>query len=620
LREEETMTTPRKTSLALALAGVLLLSRIPASAQTEDAAKILNQANGGVMALIVYGADKAEVGKASAMAMAADILATSYHVISQAHDVVALTFKQKKISIDGIIGLDKAHDIALLKLKGKVQPLNVSVAGHESLAPGARLFALGSNESGQIVVSEGTLRRFIDIGPGEKIMELSLTAPDQFAGGPILDIGGQVVGMMVVLDRGVRIGLPIEVLQKISRSGKVAEFKTLAREDYFAQFEGASFAGRVAAASDELMGARLNLEKAVKLNPSFTEGYSLLAGVYDKQRDYSAAVEGYRKVTELDGSKAEPFYGLGSVLRRIQKYQEAVEAYEKAISLNINNKEIYFELGDTYEALQNWAKAAGAYEKYLALKPEVTWTGYLRLGICRTNLQQYDAAVAALLEAQKAQPKDLKVNKTLAEAYEKAGLHEKAEEVYNSLAAMDPANARSYYRQTMMMYDTAQKFDRAVVPAKKVVDLDPKNESNIYYLGLMYFKQQKYDEAIGAFRQCVAIKPDLSNAWFQIGSAYFQQKKYREAAEAYKKYTDLAPEDPNGWLSLGVSYMYLKNDEAALEPMRKCVELKPDNAAAQFNLGIIYVRLKDFLSARDVYKKLATLDPTLAEKLKKYLR
>ncbi len=613
------MTAFRKSFPALVTI-LLLVSATVFGRQTEDAAKILAQANSGTLSLVIYGADKTEVAKGSAMALAEDILATAYHVVSQAFDVQVLTSKGKKIKVDGIIGIDKAHDVALLKLKGKVQPLNVSVPGHETLAAGARLFALGSNESGQVSVAEGAFRQFVDIGPGEKVMDVSLTTPDQFSGGPVLDIGGQAVGMMIIIGRGLKVALPVDVLQKISRTGKVAEFKTWTREDYFGLFEGASFAGRVAAGLDEQLDARMYLEKAVKSNPAFKEGYRLLAAVYEKQRDYSDAIEAYRQITAQDGAGADAFFGLGNCLKRTTKYQEAAEAYEKAISLNIANKEVYFELGDTYEAIQNWAKAADAYERYLALKPEVTWTGFLRLGACRIQLKQYDAAIAAFLEAQKAQPKDLKVNTSLADAYDKAGQLEKAEETYNGLAAINPADAKSYYSMAIRMYDAAEKYDKGIGPAKKIVDLDPKNETNIYNLGLMYFKSQKFDEAIEAFKQCLAIKPDLSNAWFQIGSAYFQQKKYKDAIIAYKKYTSLAPDEASGWLSLGVSYMYAKDFEGALEPMKKCVDLRPENASAQFNLAIVYINLKDNLSAKEIYKKLLTLDPALAERLKKFLR
>lgn len=610
------MTGIRKKSLILTCS--IILASSWAFSQTEAANNILGQAGGGVMAIIAYGADKAEIMKGSALVLAEDVVVTAYHVVSQAFDAEGVNIKGKKFKIEGILGVDKAHDLVLLKLKGKAQPLPIGTI--DNLAEGARIFALGSNESGQIVISEGTLRRTVDIGAEGKVFEVSLSVPEQFRGGPILDVNGQLIGMLLVLERNLKVGLPIGTLVSVARTGKVAELKSWTKENYFETVEGNTFAGRAAAALDEQLTARIHLEKAIKLNPSYLAGQLLLADIYSKQRDYAAAVSAYQKATELDPSRADAFYGLGSVLRRQTKYKEATEAMEKAVALNIPNKEIHFDLGSAYEELQDFAKAAAAYEKYIGLAPAVTWNAYLRLGICRTKLGQFDAAIAALLEAQKAQLKDAKVNLSLAEAYEKAGQLENAEAVYNTLAEINPAEAKTYHRQSFRIYDTAGKYERAIAPAKKVIDLEPKNETNFYYLGLTYFKLQKYDEAIAAFEQGLAIKPDFAHAWFQTGSAYFNQKKFKEAAAAYKKYAEFSPEDPSGWLSIGVCYMQLKDHESALEPMKKSVELKPDNAVAQFNLAIIYINLKDNYSAKEIYNKLVTLDPALAEKLKKYLR
>lgn len=66
--------------------------------------------------------------------------------------------------------------------------------------------------------------------------------------------------------------------------------------------------------------------------------------------------------------------------------------------------------------------------------------------------------------------------------------------------------------------------------------------------------------------------------------------------------------------------MLQKKFSAALEPLQKAVELKPDNASAHYNLAITYLNLKDNYSAREVYNVLLTIDPDLAEKLKKLLR
>jgi tetratricopeptide (TPR) repeat protein len=302
------------------------------------------------------------------------------------------------------------------------------------------------------------------------------------------------------------------------------------------------------------------------------------------------------------------------------QFKDAAAALDKAASLGYAGKDLYFELGSAYEALQDYANAAAAYEKHIGLGPADAWSAYLQLGVCRTALQDYPGAIAALLEAQKAQSRDLKVKLALAEAYEKAGELENAEAVYEAMAKIDPPEARRYYGQVYKIYDQAKRYDRAIAPAKKIVELEPGNETNYYYLGLAYFNAEQYTEAIAAFEQGIGVKADFPHAWFQIGSSYINLKKYKEAADAYKKYTELAPEDPSGWLSIGVAYMQAKNFEAALEPLKKCVELKPDHAVAQFNLAIVYINLKDNFSAKEIYNKLLTLEPSYADRLKKYIR
>jgi tetratricopeptide (TPR) repeat protein len=604
----------------LALIAAIALTSSWAVAQTgEEANNILGQAGSSVLALVSYGADKAEILKGSALALGEDIVVTAYHVVSQAFDVEGLTIKGKKIKVEGLLGVDKAHDVALLKLKGKLQAL--PVGSLESLAAGARLFALGSNESGNVIVAEGTFRRLVDVGAAGKVLEVSMPASEQFRGGPLVDVNGQLVGMLIVGEKSaLRFGLPVSVLTGVPRTGGVTAFKSQKPENYFETVEGNNFAGRVALALDDQMMARTHLEKAVRINPSDVQGQLLLAEIYSRQRDYAEAVAAYRKVTQIDPQRADAFYGLGTILSKQTQYKDAAEALEKAAGLGYAGKEIQFDLGGAYEAVPDFAKAAAAYEKYITLGPPDAWKAQWRLGFCRTQLGEYDSAIASLLEAQKAQPMDLKVRDSLAEAYVKAGRLEDAEGVYIALAGLNPPEAKNYYRQAYQMYDGAGKFDKAVGPLKKIIELDPKNETNFYYLGMTYFKVPDYDQAVAAFQQALAVKPGFPHAWYQIGSSYFNAKKYKEAAEAYKKYSELAPQDAAGPLNVGVAYIQAKNYEAALEPLKKAVELKPDNGVALANLAIVYINLKDMYSAKEIYNKLLAIDPAMAEKIKKHIR
>ncbi len=610
------MTGTRKA--ALALIGSLMLVAPWAAAQTEEANAVLGSAGSGVLTIISYGADKAEILKGSAMALAEDVVLTAYHVVSQAYDVEGLNIKGKKVKIEGLLGVDKALDVALIKLKSKLQPLPLGTL--DSLAEGSRVFALGSNEQGTVVIAEGTFQKAVDVEGVGKVLEVSIPVPDQFRGGPLLDINGQLIGMLLVLERNLKFVLPIGAVAGVSRSGKATEFKAQTPTNFFETVEGNHFAAKVAEALNEPMTARMHLDKATKLDPNNIDATLKLGDIAFDQRDYSAAAAAYRKATQVAPTRPEGFYGLGSTLLKQTQYKDAAAALDKAASLGYAGKGLYFELGSAYEALQDYANAAAAYEKYIGLGPADAWNAYLQLGVCRTALQDYPAAVAALLEAQKAQPSELKVKLTLAEAYEKAGELENAEAVYGALAELNPPEAKRYYGQVYKIYDQAKRYDRAIAPAQKVTELEPGNETNFYYLGLAYFNAQQYEEAVAAFEKGIAVKPDFPHAWFQIGSSYINLKKYKEAAETYKKYAELVPDDPSGWLSIGVAYMQGKNFEAALEPLKKCVEIKPDNAVAQFNLAIVYINLKDNFSAKEIFNKLQTLDPSLADRLRKYIR
>jgi tetratricopeptide (TPR) repeat protein len=610
------MTVSRKAGFLLLAA--LVLAPSWAAAQTEEMNTLLGQAGQSVLALVSYGADKAEILKGTGLALAEDVIVTNYHVISQAADVEGLNIKGKKVKIEGLIGLDKAHDLALLKLKGKLTALPVGPV--EGLAAGAKLFALGSNEAGQIIIAEGTFRRSLDLGPAGKIFEIALPSPEQFRGGPIVNGDGQLVGMLFVGERNLRFGVPVGSLASVPKSGKVTEFKAQTKENYFETVEGNYFAGRAALGLDEQMTARVHLEKVVTINPADLQGLLLLADIYSRQRDYAEAAAAYRKITGIDPTRADAFYGLGAILYKQTQYKDAAAALEKAAELGYTGKEVYFDLGGAYEAVPDFPKAAAAYEKYIASAPADAWTAYLRLGVCRTKTEEYDAAIKALLEAQKAQPRDAKVGEALAEAYAKAGRLTEAEAVYTAMAGFNPQEAKSYHTRAYQMYDAAGKYDLAAGPLKRIIELDPNNETNYYYLGLAYFKAQQYDAAVTAFEKAAAIKPDFEHAWYQVGSSYFSAKKYKEAAGAYKKYAALKPDDPSGWLNIGVAYNQAKDYEAALEPLKKCVELKPDNAVALANLAIVYINLKDNYSAKEIYNKLVTLDPAMAEKLKKYIK
>ena len=104
------------------------------------------------------------------------------------------------------------------------------------------------------------------------------------------------------------------------------------------------------------------------------------------------------------------------------------------------------------------------------------------------------------------------------------------------------------------------------------------------------------------------------------GFSLYSLKQYRNAIKAYTNTVELFPENADALMFLGMSHMQLKSWDKAVESLRKSMELRPESGNAYYNLAICYLNLKDNYSARDIYNKLQSVDPGLAQKLKKYIK
>ncbi len=604
--------------LTVVCALAVLSPALAAQTQTQDAAKILAQTSAGVGALTVYGENKQELARGSVLSLGEGVVVAPYHLLSRGVEAEVANAKGKKIKVEGFVTVEKGIDVAVLRLKGKLDPL--LVGSIQNLPEGGRIFAVGADDISQITVSEGTARRPLSL-PGQRVIrEVSLSATPGFNGAPVFDLSGAMVGMLVFMDRGARFLLPADLFSGLAKAGKVTDLKSWPKEDYFDTLDGAWLAGSVGAAMDDAALARTALEKVVRLDPARVEAQELLAATLLKSRDYPGAVDAYRKVIASDPNKAGAQYGLGQVLMRMGRHAEAVPALQKAIELGIPAKEAPLELATALEESKDFAKASDAYVKYLAGKPENPASAWLRLGLCRTELGQFPEAIAALQEALKLQPQDIKTNLSMAETYEKAGQLEQAEASYDALVKINPQDSKTYYSRALMMYDAKGRYDKALAVAKKVMDVNPQDTMALYNVGVLQHKVQAYGDAVVTLKKVLDANPNNVNAWYYYGFSYYNQKKYPEAIQAFTKYTSLSPEDAKGWLLIGVSHMFLKDYEAALSPLQKCVELNPNDSSAQFNLGVAYVYLRDNYSAREVLKKLQGIDSALAERLRKIIR
>jgi len=603
-----------KTLFFAFLSLILIVPGMSQGAQSAPGAKLLAENGNAVISLVVFDKDKKEIGRGSAVVLSETVAVTSFHLVCKAAEVTGLNALKKKVDIEGLLAVDKNLDLALLQIDGKVKILTPGPA----LATAQSVIAMGANESGEMAVGEGTLRKLYEIRPDVKVADTTLTVADTFDGGAILNEAGNLLGLLNVFERRLKFVVPASALAAM-KPGPLVKFKSWTPEAYMDSVEAGWLSGRLLMWMDENYAAVRGLDKVVKSQPNNLEAWKYLASVYEKQRDYAKALESYQKISSLEPNNAAAFAGIGMIQARTSKFAEAIPNLEKSLQLDASQVTVYRSLGEAYEGLHEFAKAGDAYDKYLASNPPDRAQIYRTLGNNRRDAEQFAAAAAAYAEYIKLNPDDAYQYFLMSQMLEKAGKYEEAEAAYikTGEVAKEPGK---YFQSILAMYDTAKMTDKAIEACRKIIAQNPKNEQAHYQMGNQYAKLNKNAEAVEAFKKAVEIKPDFDYAWFQLGVTYYQMKNYSQAITAFQKNVAIAPDQFYGWLYMGMCQLTLKQYKASVESLKKAVDLKPDNTDALFNLGVAYVNLRDKPNALDIVKKLEPLSQERAVKLRSYIK
>ena len=63
---------------------------------------------------------------------------------------------------------------------------------------------------------------------------------------------------------------------------------------------------------------------------------------------------------------------------------------------------------------------------------------------------------------------------------------------------------------------------------KKILQIDPKDETLWFGLGKAYMSDKNWDEAIPALEQCIQVKPNYSAAYFALAQSLEQEKNFEK--------------------------------------------------------------------------------------------
>ncbi len=110
-------------------------------------------------------------------------------------------------------------------------------------------------------------------------------------------------------------------------------------------------------------------KKVLELDPAYVEAYNNLGIIYQMIGDVDRASEAYRKSTEINPRYERGYNNLGILFLLQGRYDEALDAFQKALAINPNAVESHINLGILSKKRGEWDKAIASYQSALAIDP-----------------------------------------------------------------------------------------------------------------------------------------------------------------------------------------------------------------------------------------------------------
>ncbi|MGH7362437.1 MAG: S1C family serine protease [Candidatus Methylomirabilales bacterium] len=152
-----------------------------------------------------------------------DIVATNFHVIEGAAKGYAKVVGQKaKYDIAGVVGLDRQHDLALLKLTGARAP-SLPLGDSRQVAVGDDVYAIGNPRGLEGTFSQGIVSAIRQLR-SDTLLQITAPVSPGSSGGPVLNSQGKAIGVAVATfkdGQNLNFAVPIHYLTALLSQRRV---------------------------------------------------------------------------------------------------------------------------------------------------------------------------------------------------------------------------------------------------------------------------------------------------------------------------------------------------------------------------------------------------------------
>ena len=294
----------------------------------------------------------------------------------------------------------------------------------------------------------------------------------------------------------------------------------------------------------------------------------------------------YQRALKLKPSWDEGWWNLGSIAYDLDRYSECAPAFRKLAALKPDSAPAWTMAGLCEFKLRRYDAALDSLGHVSALKfqepPELAHAARLHLALVLTRTGNFERAITVLTELTRAQ----KSSPEIVVAAGIAGLRQPWIPTEVPEASRERVFALGDAMASAMEFDfkeATRKFDLAVQQFPR--------DANVHFRYGAFLNAQDADRGIDEIRKALELAPDHVPALVGLTVIYLKREDLDHALEYGRMAIKAGPADFSTHIALGRVLLAKENPSAAAAELEAAVKLAPASSDAHFSLASAYGRL-----------------------------
>ena len=334
--------------------------------------------------------------------------------------------------------------------------------------------------------------------------------------------------------------------------------------------------GRVADAESEL-------KSVLRDDPRDLSALSLLAVIFDSQRNYSEAEEFYRRALQIAPSSTALLNNLGNHYLATGNLKKAEESFRRVVAIDPHHVNANLQLADMSVQRKHGAEALACLRRLTATAQSQPVSQLLKaqalvlMGNCKSAMP-----VLSGLEEKTAQ--DPHFSFSIGLGYAQCQQYDRAEKSFSEALRADPSNFDVLYNLGVAAR-RAGHLERAQQVLEAALQSRPEDVDALYAYGGLLIATKHFLVASDVLSRAARLAPDRADVLLLLAHATEELGYYEDTASTLEKYLKLRPNDEVARRELGFSLILEGRFEEGFPKLQQFVLRHPHDARGQYELG-----------------------------------